>query len=311
MIATHRSQSAAARRGGNTAYGADAVFNFFQNISLGGYYARTKTEGLEGDDDSYQARFDFAGDRYGVRTEYVKVGDHFNPEVGFVRRDNFRRSYGQLRFSPRPRRYGIRQLVSQLSLEHIEDGRGRLETRLLDGKINFDMENSDQFTVEARSDYELLVNPFRLSGVTIPAGGYTFGQQRRASGTLSLQVGNFYNGTITALGFSTGRVAVLTQWSLEPSVSVNRIELPAGSFTTTVVRTRSDYGFSARMFLGGLVQYSSSDNVFSSNIRFRWEYRLGSELFVVYTDERDTLGTGRPSLRNRALVVKINRLMRF
>ena len=37
----------------------------------------------------------------------------------------------------------------------------------------------------------------------------------------------------------------------------------------------------------------------------------GSELFVVYTDERDTLVTGFPELKNRAFVVKINRLFRF
>ena len=49
----------------------------------------------------------------------------------------------------------------------------------------------------------------------------------------------------------------------------------------------------------------------SSNVRFRWEYRPGSELFVVYTDERDTLKPGYPDLRNRAFVVKATRLLRF
>ena len=42
------------------------------------------------------------------------------------------------------------------------------------------------------------------------------------------------------------------------------------------------------MFASALLQYSSADRAFSSNLRFRWEYAPGSELFVVYTDERDT-----------------------
>ena len=63
------------------------------------------------------------------------------------------------------------------------------------------------------------------------------------------------------------------------------------------------------MFASGLVQYSSNDRVFSSNLRFRWEYLPGSELFVVYTDERDTAYPGFPELENRAFVVKINRLL--
>ena len=65
------------------------------------------------------------------------------------------------------------------------------------------------------------------------------------------------------------------------------------------------------MFLSGLLQYNSDDRTLSSNIRFRWEYQPGSELFLVYTDERDTAVSSFSSLRNRSFVVKINRLFRF
>ncbi len=68
------------------------------------------------------------------------------------------------------------------------------------------------------------------------------------------------------------------------------------------------------MFLGALVQYNSSNELWSNNLRLRWEYSPGSELFVVYTEDRD-LDTLRPDrfseLRNRGFVVKINRLFRF
>jgi hypothetical protein len=47
------------------------------------------------------------------------------------------------------------------------------------------------------------------------------------------------------------------------------------------------------------------------NLRFRWEYQPGSELFVVYTEGRDTFVPGRVSLETRGLVVKVNRLFRF
>ena len=76
------------------------------------------------------------------------------------------------------------------------------------------------------------------------------------------------------------------------------------------MRTRADYAFSPRMFASALVQYSSTDRNFSTNVRYRWEYKLGSEFFVVYTDERDTLGRGYPTLKNRAFVVKVTRFFR-
>ena len=141
---------------------------------------------------------------------------------------------------------------------------------------------------------------------------YQFGQQRRASGTASFQVGHYYDGDITAVGFGTGRVAILKQWSAEPSLSLNQVRLPAGEFNSTVARLRTDYGFSPRMFASGLVQWNSIDHVVSSNFRYRWEYKLGSELFVVYTDERDSLlRRGYPDLKNRAFVVKLNYFLRF
>ena len=84
-----------------------------------------------------------------------------------------------------------------------------------------------------------------------------------------------------------------------------------------VLFARVDYGFSPLMFASGLVQYSSADRAVSTNVRFRWEYLPGSELFLVYTDERDTTDerfatpTTVRGLKNRAVVVKINRLLRF
>lgn len=149
---------------------------------------------------------------------------------------------------------------------------------------------------------------YRFSDATIT---YAAGQQRPVSGSVALQMGHFYDGTITGLTVTGARVALRKQFSVEPGVTINKVDLPAGRFTTKLLRTRVDYGFSPQEFLSALVQYNSNDGTFSGNYRFRWEYRPGSELFVVYTDERDTTVRGLPSLRNRAFVVKVNRLLRF
>ena len=87
--------------------------------------------------------------------------------------------------------------------------------------------------------------------------------------------------------------------------------MPKGKFTATLVQSRATYTFTPRMFFGGLVQYNSADNSLSTNLRLRWEYQPGSELFVVYNDQRDTSLRGTPFLENRAFVVKFTRLFRF
>ena len=99
--------------------------------------------------------------------------------------------------------------------------------------------------------------------------------------------------------------------------SIAQIDLPNNSFTTRLARARVDYGFSPLMFASGLFQYSSADRAFSTNVRFRWEYAPGSEIFVVYTDERDVTDsrlatpTTVRGLKNRVFVIKVNRLLRF
>ncbi len=321
MLTSRSASVAAPGRGSNQAYGVDGLFSFYQNLTLGAYYARTSTPGLAADDDSYQARFDYGGDRYGARAEYLKVGDNFNPEIGFLRRDNFKRSFASLRFSPRPASSAVvRKYTTEANIEYILNGAGFLESRQQNAKFNIEFNNSDRFAAEAGRNFDVLVLPFQVvRDVAIPVGrysyddtslSYTFGAQRRVSGTLSLNAGEYYDGDITTLGYSTGRVSLTERLSLEPSFSVSKVDLPVGRFTTRVVRSRADYGFSARMFASALLQYSSTDRSFSSNLRYRWEYRPGSELFVVWTDERDTRPNGI-GLRNRALVLKITRLLRF
>ena len=141
--------------------------------------------------------------------------------------------------------------------------------------------------------------------------GYNFGQQRPVSGNVSLTVGQFYDGDIQTLSFGGGRVAVTKRFSLEPSFSLSRVNLPYGDFITRVIRSRVDYGFSPRMFASALVQYNSGSNSVGANVRLRWEYQPGSELFVVFNEQRDTLARAFPDLANRAFVVKVTRLLRF
>ncbi len=307
--------------GANRAYGADAAFSFFENVRASAYAARTETPGRTGDATSVQGKFDYLGDRYGAEFEHLRVGPDFNPEVGFLRRRDFRKSSATLRFSPRPVSLpAVRKFTWQVRADYFENGAGVVESREQNARFQIEFETSDQFTVEASRNVERLATPFTVGRDLAVAPGaydfadvrlsYQFGEQRRVSGTLSLSRGQFYDGTITSVGYSRGRIVASNQLSFEPSLTINRLDLPAGRLTQALLRTRADYAFTSRMFASALVQYNSNDRTFSSNLRFRWEYRPGSELFVVWTDERDTEPRG-PSLRNRAFVVKITRLFRF
>ena len=312
--------------GASQAYGVDGTFSFFENLDFVTYYARTRTPLAGGRDASYQGRFDYGGDRYGLTLNHIAVEENFLPEIGFLQRDNYRRSNVSGRFSPRTQGSA---LVRRYSLEAGVDyfttaDQGFVETRERTVDFATEFHNSDRFEVNLTNSYELLQEPFRISrDVVLPVGGYgftagtvsyTLGGQHQTSGRLAFSAGSFWSGDIRTLEYSRGRVNVSNQFSVEPTISFNDIDLPEGEFTTTLVSTRFNFAFNPRMFFSGLVQYNSSNDRWSNNLRLRWEYSPGSELFVVYTEERDVGGL-RPirvdGLRNRGFVVKLNRLFRL
>ena len=322
LILTDRSVGAAGA-GRNLAYGVDGTFAFFDNVAINTYWARTRTDGaLSGHDTSYRLQFQYAGDRYGLQFERLLIGERFNPEIGFVRRDNVRRTFGEARFSPRPADSSlVRRFSWTGSVDYVEDEVGRgLETHDVEGEFAIEFQNTDRFAVTYTDSYERLPRPFRIGpGVTLPVGGYdfasisvghTFGPQRVVPATVSVERGTFYNGHKTSLTLAQVRVNPSSQLSIEPRYSANWVDLDEGSFATHLVGPRVTYTVTPLMFVSALVQYSSAAEAVSTNLRLRWEYQPGSELFVVFNEERDTGVRGFPDLSNRAVIVKINRLWR-
>jgi hypothetical protein len=308
--------------GSNQLYGIDGRFAFYDNVTFNTYWARTQTGGLTGDDASYRVQLNYDGDRYGLVAHRLRIGSNFNPEVGFLFRSDVSKYFTRVRFSPRPASIAsIRKLTYQAQLDYFENGLGAVQTRQLQGEFNVEFENSDVLALVYDNLREVLVTPFRIvDGVIIPVGEYgfgsvsasfTLGQQRAVSGTVSVEHGTFWSGHKTSVGFSAGRIELSPQISVEPSVSLNRVALPFGDFNTNLVNSRVTYTATPRMFFSGLVQYNSSSHAVTSNVRFRWEYQSGSELFVVYNETRDTERSGFPGVQDRALIVKINRLFRL
>ncbi len=336
MLATNRSVTATGA-GSNQAYGVDGAFLLTQELTVGTYWARTATTGKTGDDQSYQGRVDYSADRYGAQAEFLSVGRNFDPQVGFLRRSAFNRSFGQARFSPRPKRIrNVRKVTWTASGEYVETDSGVVEARGWTGQMGTEFENSDQLTINFSHDYDFLRAPFTPSGspAAIAPGAYrsedvtvsyTFGAQRRASGLVSVRGGRYFDGTIRSVTIGSGgqtftspaRLTLNQRLAVEPAYSITRVERSAGSFTTRLARARVDYAFSPLMFASTLLQYSSADKALSTNVRYRWEYAPGSELFLVYTDERDVTDPSyvpQPAvrgLRNRTFVVKVNRLFRY
>ena len=320
MIATGRWPGVAGT-GDNGMAGIDADLRFFDNIESNLYWARTSSPGSHGSDASYRGRFDYGGDRYGFGVDRVVVQANFNPEVGFVRRTDFAMNNLGVRFSPRLRSGPIRRLSWNANLEYISDAAGDvLEDRSQSADFGIEFNSSDEVNMSADRSYERLPADFVISpGVVVPAGGYTtntvstsytLAQQRKVSGRLSASRGSFYGGTRTSAGYS-GRIAFSANVGVEPNITLNWVRLPYGDFNARLFGLRLSVAPTARLGFSGLTQFNPTARTLTSSARMRWEYTPGSELFVVYSDGRDTGSRDFPLLQNRSIAVKATRLLRF
>jgi hypothetical protein len=308
--------------GDNTLLGVDANLSFFVNLNLLGYYAETRTPDRDGDDRSYRARFDYDADHFGLQVDHLKVGGDFNPEAGFMRRTNFVENFGQVRISRRPAASRLLRRISyEGALDYITDGEHRLENRQGRIAVRGEMHSGDSWTIGYTRDFEFLADSFEVvPGNRVPAGAYhyaafrssyAFGSQRRISGDVSFATGGFYDGDRTDLSFR-GRAELSPRLSIEPGLSFNWVDLPSGEFLATLLSGRATFSFTNRMLAAALVQYNSTSHLVTTNVRFRWEYHPLSELFLVYSDGRDTFREfGAPALLNRGFTVKVTRLFRF
>lgn len=153
----------------------------------------------------------------------------------------------------------------------------------------------------------------------MPAGGYQnrsiqaayfLNNQRHFAGRLRAGTGRLYDGTRNEASYS-GRVSIRPQFALEPGISLAWVDLPYGTFAARLLTNRFMFTPTARLQISSLVQTNLDTHQQSSSIRLRWEYILGSELFVVYSDGRDSSRPAGAQLLNRTFAVKITRLLRF
>ena len=330
VIATYRNSSLTEGAVSNGVFGVDGNFALYQNLQINTYYAisRTRLDGAGagevravGDDDSsYLAKLNYVADRYGLILEHLYVGEDFRPELGFLRREAFRRNFVQGRFSPRPQSIeAIRRFIFQGRFDYITDPGGRVETKATQGLFRIEFNNGDFASVELNPTFEFLPEEFEISdGVILPVAeyryadvrfSYTFGAQRRVPSTLSFRTGSFFSGTRRA-ATAGGRVEITPQFSVEPRASLNWVDLPEGDFTSHLASARVNYAFTPRAFVSSLLQYSGGSDSFSASVRFRWEYQPGSDLFVVFSQGHEDLSL-TPFLANRSFAVKFTKLFRF
>jgi hypothetical protein len=303
----------------NRNIGLDATIYLTPNTQVSGYVVKTSTPSMRGHDLAAYGDFYYNDDFWSVILNQNSVQDNFNPEMGFFPRTGIRKSEVSFGVSPRPEVLNIRQLSLFNDFLYITDQRGELASRWNYAGFFSQFQDGSWWFAILSSNYEWLTEDFEIhDGVNIVPGVYRFtnvvsqfqsDQSKPVSGLLSLNAGNFYDGTL--LGYGLGaNLKVGSRLTLNLQYSYNHVKLSAGQFTSSIVGARILYTFSPRLFAKAFIQWNSDNDAVSGNFLVSFIHTPGSDLFLVYNEE---LATGRDRLQsnNRTLLLKFTYLFNF
>ncbi|WP_239489879.1 DUF5916 domain-containing protein [Luteitalea sp. TBR-22] len=250
---------------------------------------------------------------------YTAVGRTFVPEMGFVTQNDLRRSSADLSYTQWINQSRVRNVVYSGSYAYDAFwDHGFLGRR---GKAAADVlfESNDKVGYAWSPARERIVVPFAVGPITIRPGDYdnrthdityTSNASRRVSATVGLGLMDYWGGDRRQLALSTN-VHPTPNLSIDLIYTHNTVDHPAGAFDTTTISNRVLYAFTTDLFVKTFVQWNDLDDKLSGNLLIGWEYRPGSEIFLVYDEVRDRFASPTLAPRNRLLLVKWTYKFRF
>ena len=312
-IVTSRDSSVAGDT--NRVYGADAVFQFYNKLDVSGYILKSDTPTSSGNDRAGKFAVGWREDDWNITANYAKVEDLFDPQMGFVRREDNSHYWGSFSLQPRTESSDlVRNLTFRTNYDYWSDVAGEIETREHDLTAGLAFEDGASLNFTTTESFERLEAEF--TRYSIPLGDYKFrdyaityasDRSRKVGGRVNFRQGDFWNGTRKSVG---GELTLRPDyhWQVDTTFSRDDIEVPAGSFPTTLVGLKILYAHSSRSFLNTFLQYNAERNQFSTNVRLNIIHHPLSEIFIVFNERRDTV-TGE--VVDRGVVFKFTNLFSF
>ena len=302
----------------NRTFGADGRWGVGRYGALEGYVAKTSTPGLSGRDHAFNLGASLSAPAWELNAEYTEVGGHFNPEVGFLARRDFRKPEGVVMHRHRVSDFlGLLEVRPHVSYRGYWKPGGFQESGFLHVDNHLEWKSGWEAHTGINFTREGVLQPFEIyPGVVVPPGTYDHreamlvgitNQGAPLSFETRVTLGGFFGGSrVSATSALRSRIGEAFNSSVD--FVRNDVSLPAGRFVTNLLRMRLSYSFSTRVYLQALLQYNDVIDNWSTNLRLGWLHAANTGLFVVYNENRDTqrdpLGLG---VRDRSVTIKFSR----
>ncbi len=300
----------------NRTYGVDGRWGIGDDLMLSGYLARTDTPGLTGRDHAFQLRGDYNSENWSNTLGYSEVGGDFNPEVGFVRRRDYRRADFRVLRRYRPQDlWGLQELRPHVGYRGFWNFDGVYESGFLHVDNHWEFRSGNEVHTGVNFVHETVLEPFQIvDGQEVRAGTYDNAEMQLVMFTnrgaplsvgLNMNAGGFFSGTRLSVSPNI-RYRIGETFNSSLTWNYNDIDLKnegGEAFQINVGILRLAYSFSPKISLEALIQYDDRNDAVATNLRFSWLQSGSAGLYLVYNElNQEDLFYGRD--KRRELILK-------
>ena len=330
----------------NRAYGGDLNFSVLENLKFGGSLLQTYTPDSSGSQREGNGYAVWSNDNWDVQFFYRDIDESFNPEAGFVSRTGIEQMEGFVGWSWRSDTALVRRVEPHVRTVYTMDQDNELATRFQHWATTLEFRDGSNLELAWNPQFDEVTGTFVLDegdpsdpndlsdDVEVRPGAYNMPQwlaryssdsSRLFSGSIFAEGGDFFDGDILSIDAD---LSARISRNIRSTLGVRRTEIdlprrpddpatpatdesrPPLDFNFTLIQGQVGVTFTTRIYFDALLQYNTAVDDFSSNLRFNYKYRPGSDIYVVYNERRDIEGIPTDTV-DRSFTVKWTYLMAF
>ncbi|MBN1290326.1 MAG: carbohydrate binding family 9 domain-containing protein [Candidatus Latescibacteria bacterium] len=292
----------------NQAFGADFSYstNTFlsnKNLVVGGYVAENNITGVEHGTRAGRFLASYPNDLLGINLLYHAVGDNYDPETGYVRRNGIKQYSGSVNYTPRPGIPYIRKLwISPINFNYYTDMHNRLLTRTVRyTPFGFNTMSEWEFRFNMEETYEFLDEDFEIfedkdGHVIIPQGSYTWWSystsiESNPSNPVVFDVnyvwGDFFNGQRDAVELECD-FKINQHFTFSSDIQYNSIKSGSREFDTKEFGGRINVNISPRLTSRTFLQWNNESKEMNMNLLIHFIPKIGNDVYLVYNQLLDS-----------------------
>ena len=121
------------------------------------------------------------------------------------------------------------------------------------------------------------------------SGNYTMSVDKKVRTGLAAETGTFYDGWLHTLTLTPSwYLSRYIQFDLEYAYNYGTFKDRGQELNFHLARLRVGTALNREISTNALIQYNGAGDLFSMNVRFRWNFREGQDLWIVYNSGLNT-----------------------